>query len=135
MQTIREYLAKEDVVPKKKVLVVDDSEFMRTRIKQLLSENYEVIEADSSITAIKNLAINRPDLILLDYEMPVCNGRQALEMIRSDKETANIPVMFLTGRRDRESVQKVMELKPERYLLKTMPDADIKKSVDNFFSK
>ena len=118
---------------------MDDSEFMRTRIKQLLSENYEVIEADSSITAIKNLAINRPDLILLDYEMPVCNGRQALEMIRSDADIAdipaNIPVMFLTGRRDRESVQKVMELKPERYLLKTMPDADIKKSVDNFFSK
>ena len=122
-------------MPKKKVLVVDDSEFMRTRIKQLLSENYEVIEADSSITAIKNLAINRPDLILLDYEMPVCDGRQTLEMLRSEKSFAEIPVIFLTGRRDRESVQKVMELKPERYLLKTMPDADIKKSVDNFFSK
>lgn len=108
---------------------------MRCRIISLLGENYEVTEADSSISAIKSLTINRPDLVLLDYEMPVCDGRQALEMIRSDKEIADIPVMFLTGKGDIESVRKVMALKPEGYLLKTLSDEDVRKSIDDFFAK
>lgn len=120
---------------KKKILVVDDSEFMRDRIHQLLAKRYEVFEADSSISAIKSLTVNRPDLILLDYEMPVCDGRQTLEMIRADSETAALPVIFLTGRGDKETVRKVLELKPEKYLLKTLPDEEIKKNVDEFFEE
>ena len=56
-------------------------------------------------------------------------------MIRSDKEIAHIPVIFLTGKGDRESIRKVMALKPEGYFLKTMPDADLKKNIDDFFAK
>ncbi len=125
----------EDAEKKKKILVVDDSDFMRNRMIGLLAGNYEMAEADSSVSAIKKITIDRRDLILLDYEMPVCDGRQTLEMIRSDKDIADIPVIFLTGRGDRETVQKVMELKPERYLLKTLPDERIKSNIDDFFEK
>ncbi len=135
LNAVKNYITTNTPGHKPKVLVVDDSEFMRKKMIQLLSKDYEMIEADSSISAIKNLAVNRPDLVLLDYEMPVCDGRQALEMMRSDCDIADIPVMFLTGKGDRESVSKVMKLKPEGYLLKSMPDADIKKNIDLFFSK
>ncbi|MDE6213304.1 MAG: response regulator, partial [Lachnospiraceae bacterium] len=76
-----------------------------------------------------------PDLILLDYEMPVCDGRQTLEMIRSDEEIADIPVIFLTNKGDAESVKKVMALKPNGYLLKTMPEQEIKNIISNFFAR
>lgn len=132
MDAIKDYLKKEEI-PKRKILLVDDSDFMRTRMVNLLSDSYEMIEASSSISAIKMIVINRPDLVLLDYEMPVCDGRQALEMIRSEKDIANIPVIFLTGRGDMESVKKVMQLKPAGYMLKTLPDAEIKKNIDTFF--
>lgn len=135
---INEFLVKENaenVERKKKILVVDDSDFMRTKMTQLLAAHYDMIEASSSISAIKKITINRPDLVLLDYEMPVCDGRQALEMIRSDEDIADIPVMFLTGRGDKESVRKVMALKPEGYLLKTMPEDDIKNMIDDFFAR
>lgn len=138
MATVMEYLSKENAErpgQKKKILVVDDSEFMRGRIVKLLEESYDLTEASSSVSAIKKIAKNRPNLVLLDYEMPVCDGRQALEMIRSDEDIADIPVIFLTGKGDRESVKKVMALKPEGYLLKTMPDEAIKKNIDNFFAK
>lgn len=141
MDTIKEYLAEDKEMEdsgsdtKKKILVVDDSDFLRSRVIKLLENDYEMTEASSSLSAIKSLTVNRPDLIILDYEMPVCDGRQTLEMIRSEKDTADIPVMFLTGRGDRESVQKVMELKPERYLLKSMTDEDVKKNIDSFFAK
>ncbi|MBD5498213.1 MAG: response regulator [Lachnospiraceae bacterium] len=132
MTAVNDYLAKES---RKKILLVDDSEFMRGRIVKLLSEDYDLVESDSSISAIREIAVNRPDLILLDYEMPVCDGRQALEMIRSDKDIADIPVIFLTAKDDLESVRKVMSLRPEGYLLKKMSDGDIKKNIDNFFGK
>ena len=140
MAAVKEYLSKENenaepAKEKLKILVVDDSEFMRTRMVQLLEEHYDLTEAASSVSAIKKIAKDRPNLVLLDYEMPVCDGRQALEMIRSDEDIADIPVMFLTGRGDKESVKKVMALKPEGYLLKTMPDEAIKKSIDDFFVK
>lgn len=133
MSQIRSYLSAEN--RKKKILVVDDSDFMRKNIINLLGKDYEVSESNSSIAAIKNLTVSRPDLILLDYEMPVCDGRQALEMIRSDEEIADIPVVFLTSRGDAESVKKVMSLKPRGYLLKSMPEADIKKFVDGILAK
>lgn len=138
MSAIKEFLVKEKAENeerKKKILVVDDSDFMRSRMIQLLSPDYDMIEASSSISAIKKITVSRPNLVLLDYEMPVCDGRQALEMIRSEKDIADIPVIFLTGKGDRESVRKVMALKPEGYLLKTMPEADIKKIIDDFFVK
>ncbi len=138
LNAVKDYLVKEDAENaerKQRILVVDDSDFMRSRIIKLLSENYDLIEADSSISAIKKITVNHPNLVLLDYEMPVCDGRQALEMIRSDRDIADIPVIFLTGRGDMDSVKKVMSLKPEGYLLKTMADEEIKKYIDNFFSK
>jgi len=67
--------------------------------------------------------------------MPVVDGKQVLEMIRTETEFADIPVIFLTSKGDRESVMKVMELKPEGYLLKTMKPADIIKAVNDFFEK
>lgn len=134
MQAINAFLNQERPVPKR-ILVVDDSDFMRAKLVKLLAGDYSVSEANSSIAAIQSITVNKPDLIMLDYEMPVCDGRQALEMIRSEKNTADIPVVFLTGRGDRESVQKVMALKPEGYLLKTMPDEEILKYIAKLFAK
>ena len=120
---------------KKKILVVDDSGVMLRSVKSWLEEQYQVILANSGTMAIKYLAMNRPDLVLLDYELPVIDGKQVLEMIRSEHEFADIPVIFLTSKGDRESVMKVMALKPEGYLLKTMEQAQIIQAVNDFFEK
>jgi CheY-like chemotaxis protein len=108
---------------------------MLRNIKGWLEDRYQVILANSGAMAIKYLAINRPDLVLLDYEMPVVDGRQVLGMIRSETEFCDIPVIFLTGKNDRESIVKVMELKPEGYLLKSMEPSEIVMAIDSFFEK
>ena len=120
---------------KKHILVIDDSGTMLRTIKSWLSEKYKVSIASSATMAITFLASNKPDLILLDYEMPVCNGPQFLEMIKSEQATRDIPVIFLTAKGDRESVEKVLSLKPAGYLLKTMTPGDILKNIDDFFEK
>ena len=118
---------------KKKILVVDDSGAMLRNVKAWLEDKYQVILASSGAMAIKYLTLNKPDLILSDYEMPVVDGSQVMEMIRGEADFAHIPVIFLTSKGDKESVMKVMALKPEGYLLKTLPPAEIVKSVDEFF--
>lgn len=120
---------------KKKVLVVDDSGAMLRNVKGWLEERYQVILANSGTMAIKYLATNRPDLVLLDYEMPVLSGKQVLEMIRSESEFSDIPVMFLTSKNDKESIQQVLSLKPEGYILKTTSPEQIVQMIDEFFQK
>lgn len=135
VDTVDEYVKNCGKHNKKKILVVDDSGAMLRNVKGWLEGKYHVILANSGAMAIKYLAMNRPDLVLLDYEMPVVDGKQVLEMIRTETEFADIPVIFLTSKGDRESVMKVMALKPEGYLLKTMEPQEIVKSVDEFFEK
>ena len=120
---------------KKKLLVVDDSSFILKMMQELLDHDYEVITAKSGISAIMSITLDRPDLILLDYEMPVCNGRQVLEMIRSEKEFTDISVIFLTSHADKESIKKVIALKPDGYLSKSLPSESVKKEIDHFFEK
>ncbi len=120
---------------KKKILVIDDSDTVRLAMQQLLGEDYEVSTANSGMAGIRCMTLNRPDLVLLDYEMPVCDGLQVLEMIRSEEDFAKIPVFFLTGKVDKESITKVMPLHPEGYLIKSQQPADIKKNIDGYFRK
>ena len=83
--------------------------------------------------AITYLANHSPDLILLDYDMPITPGPQVMEMIRSEYNAKEVPIIFLTGKSDRESIMNVMKLKPQGYLLKAMTREDIVAAVDNYF--
>jgi len=133
-EALNEVLAKMDASAEKKhILVVDDSGTMLRTIKEWLSGKYKVSIVNSAAAAISFLATNHPDLVLLDYEMPVCSGPVMLQMIRSEVKTANLPVIFLTAKGDRESVQQVLSLKPDGYLLKSMPSNKIIGAIDGFF--
>lgn len=135
VQEVSEYIGKREKISKKKILVVDDSGVMLRNIRGWLDNKYQVILANSGTMAIKYLAKEIPDLILLDYEMPVCDGKQVFEMIRSETEFEQVPIFFLTGKNDKESVQKLVALNPEGYLLKSMPPSEIVKAIDTFFQK
>ena len=117
----------------KSILIVDDDATALRSMKNLLATHYKILVANSGMNAITILAKNKVDLILLDFEMPVVNGPKVLEMIRSDPNTSNIPVMFLTAKGDKRSIMEVLRFKPEKYLLKTMLPKDVLESIDDFF--
>lgn len=131
----REKAEKNKKNSRKRILVVDDSATVREAMKLMLSKDYSVNTVDSGVAAIRTIALDAPDLVLLDYEMPVCDGRQTLEMLRSDEVLASVPVIFLTGRKDPASMIGVMPLTPSGYILKTSKPAEIKKEIDDFFAK
>lgn len=87
-------------------------------MKAMLEEDYEVAGAISGVQATTFIRKKRPDLILLDYEMPVCDGKMTLEMIRADEDMKDIPVIFLTAVNDKANIEAVLKLKPAGYFLK-----------------
>ena len=98
--------------------MVDDNGTALRTMKAMLEDRYEVALAISGAQAMTSIGKKRPDLILLDYEMPVCDGRMTLEMIRADEDMKNIPVIFLTAVNDRANIEAVLKLKPAGYFLK-----------------
>ncbi|WP_242662263.1 response regulator [Butyrivibrio proteoclasticus] len=112
----------------------DDASFLKM-VKDWLSDDYRVTIVSSGMQAITYIAKNRPDLILLDFEMPVTSGPQVLEMIRSEVGTSNLPVFFLTGKGDKESVTKVLTLKPEGYILKSAGKTELVSQIKDYFER
>ena len=128
-QLVKNAVIKED--KRKKVLVVDDNATTLRSIKGMLDEKYNVMLANSGMKAMTSIGKNRPDVILLDYEMPVCDGRQTLEMIRADEELSDIPVIFLTGVNDRAHIEAVLKLRPAGYMLKPAVPEKLIKAIEN----
>ena len=102
-------------------------------IRDWLKDSYQVVMVNSGIKAIKWLTINKADLVLLDYQMPVTTGPQIFEMLKSDVDTDEVPVMFLTGQQNRDCVMTAMKLKPADYLLKTISKAELREKLDRYF--
>ncbi len=126
-------VAREAAEKRKNILIVDDDPSYMEVVRDWLKDTYRVNMASSGTQAITWLAANRADLILLDYEMPVVTGPQVLEMLRSENSMKNIPVIFLTGRSDKDSVMKVFQLKAQGYLLKTIRKDELLQKLGNFF--
>ncbi|SHI77825.1 response regulator [Pseudobutyrivibrio xylanivorans] len=118
---------------RKRILVVDDDVNFLNVMREWLEADYKISMATSGMRAIRWLAANKVDLILLDYEMPVTDGHQVLEMLRSEEDTKNIPVIFLTGNDSKETVMSVVNLKPQGYFLKTMPREEFLNKIKVFF--
>ena len=134
LATVTDFLRKSSLGEfKKSILVVDDDPNYLGLVREWLKDSYKVFMANSGLQAIKWLGKNSVDLILLDHEMPVTSGPQVLEMLRSDEETKRIPVMFLTGKSDKESVMAVVSLKPEGYFLKTIQKDELLEKLKEFF--
>lgn len=103
---------------KKNILLVDDSNIQLRALNEILKVKYDVRMATSGMQALTMIGKKKPDLIFLDYEMPVCDGRMTLAMIRELEESKDIPVVFLTGVSDKKHIEAVLELEPAGYLLK-----------------
>lgn len=108
---------KKDAV-KKRVMVIDDNPLLLRNMKHLLEKRYQVFIATSGEKALEFIPKKKPDIILLDYEMPGMDGRETFMKIKGNPETRNIPVLFLTGISDKAHIYAALELEPAGYILK-----------------
>lgn len=108
------------------VLVVDDSSAIRRILRRALeSAGYLVEEAADGVQGLDACRTMKPDLVLLDIDMPVMDGPAALAAMRADDELSSIPVLFLTARTSATDVALGLELGAQDYLRKPCDPAEL----------
>ena len=103
---------------RQKIIYVDDSQSSLITLKRRIMNYFEVYPALSCETLYKILEKVIPDLILLDINMPDVDGYQIIESLKADERYADIPIIFLSGSRDKESVIKGLKLGAVDYVIK-----------------
>ena len=104
-----------------KILLVDDHALFRSGLRSLLQrqEDFEIVgEAADGLEGIKLVALLRPDVVLMDIDMPVMNGKQALSQILSSQP--DLAVMMLTVSEDGNDLTECMRIGARGYLLKNI---------------
>lgn len=113
---------------KKKILIVDDSNTNIVLLESLLTRNgYTVFTALNGRQGLDSLGNILPDLVILDLKMPDLGGFEFLEVLKSNVEWMDIPVVILSAVSDSDSIKKSLELGAADYLTKPLdPDKVIK---------
>ena len=115
---------------KKHILIVDDDKNMLKMLRWFLCEDYDVTMVDSGKMALEAVIKRTPDLILLDYMMPLFDGPHVLEIIRKREESKNVPVLFLTSVTDKDKILECLSLNPQGYLVKPISRTELLERVD-----
>lgn len=118
----------------KNIIIVDDDEFNLITCKHILKPHYTVFPALSAVKLFDLLDHFIPDLILLDIEMPVMDGYETMEKLKSIDAYKNIPIIFLSGNVDPESETRGMNLGALDYFNKPFVSELILKRLENHFS-
>jgi CheY-like chemotaxis protein len=93
-----------------KLLLAEDDEFSRDMlVRRLQSKGYEMIAAADGREALKATRQHRPDLILMDLDMPVMDGRDAIRVLKTDPRTFRIPIIVLTAHTSPEDVAEAIK--------------------------
>jgi putative two-component system response regulator len=115
-----------------KILVVDDEKTDRNWMVQLLeSKGYQTTAAAGGQVALDLVAVELPDLVLLDLRMPDLDGFQVIERLKADPRTAAIPIIMVTGVTDRESRVRALECGAEEFIAKPVDRDELWARVRN----
>lgn len=114
------------------VMFIDDNAFQIRVLKEILKNKYDVQLATSGMQALEIIAKRVPDIIFLDYDMPVHDGPRTLELIRMISGAEEVPVFFLTGVKAEAQKEAAMELKPAGYLIKPATAEMIHACLDEY---
>ncbi|MDR1306517.1 MAG: response regulator [Treponema sp.] len=113
------------------IFLVDDNMSNLTTGKTMLKEHYDIFSIPSGIKLFEILEKVTPDLILLDIEMPEMNGYEAIQKLKTEKKTREIPVVFLTARNDPGSELEGLNLGATDYVSKPFSPPLLLKRIEN----
>jgi CheY-like chemotaxis protein len=118
-----------------KVLTIDDSKAVRMILSRHLRQfGIEMVEAENGAVGLLKAKETMPNLILLDYNMPVMDGYSTLEYLKKDPATKNIPVIMLTTEAVQETVLRLIKLGLRDYITKPFSREDFLKKVNKLLN-
>jgi two-component system cell cycle response regulator DivK len=113
----------------RKILVVDDNEKNRKLVSLILQKEYKIIEAEDGEQAVKLAREIIPDLILMDIQLPVMDGTEALKLLRANDITSKIPVIALTSYVMKGDKDKFLEQGFDEYIAKPLKAGELRDAV------
>ncbi|MBI2999989.1 MAG: response regulator [Deltaproteobacteria bacterium] len=119
-------------MPKKKILVVEDGEFNRDLLIQLLGDQYQVVVAVDGEEGVRKAEQEKPDLILMDLGLPVLDGWEATERIKANSGLRHIPVIAITSHAMVGDERKAREVGCDDYLSKPIDEEELLRKISKF---
>lgn len=121
----------------KKVLVIDDNKNEQVFLSRALNSIYscEVITADNGQQGLEKILMEQPDLAFLDVAMPLMDGIEMLEILRIQYSQIKIPIIALTAKSDSMTLNKLLTLNVDEYLLKPINIEQITSKMEKVLSK
>ena len=118
---------------RKSIILVDDNLTNLNAGKDILKAHYRTFPVPSAAGLFELLEDVRPDLILLDIEMPEMDGYEAIRKLKAEPKWRDIPVMFITARDGEYNKEEGLQLGAVDYLVKPFSSSQILKHLEDFF--
>ena len=109
-----------------KVLIADDHDLIRQGLRRIISfeEDLDIVgEAENGEKVVSMLKLNKPDVVILDFNMPCMNGIEALQIIKEKEE--EVKVIMLTVENDRKTIHSAIDIGADGYILKESAGIEI----------
>ena len=119
----------------KKILVVEDVEFNRDLVVQLLEDDYEIITAADGAEGLRLAERERPDLILMDLSLPIVDGWEATRRIKANVALKHIPIIALSAHAMTGDEEKARQSGCDDYLSKPLDEDLLFATIDKFLGK
>ncbi len=120
---------------KKVILIVEDDLKSLKLFRDLLqATGYAIPEATNGKKAVELAKEKKPDLILMDIQMPVMDGFEATKILKAGAETSNIPIITLTSYAMKEDDKKIREAGGDGYITKPIDTKEFLKKVGEYLS-
>jgi len=118
-----------------KILVIEDNDRNRKLVKILLEANkYEVIEARTGEESLKYLQNDKPDLILLDIQLPNMDGLTLVKILRADEGTKDIPIIAVTAYAMKGDKERMLDAGCDAYVSKPIDTRELPVTVANLIN-
>jgi chemosensory pili system protein ChpA (sensor histidine kinase/response regulator) len=139
LEPVPALVAPEPVVEEKRVplvMVTDDSVTVRKVTTRLLERNgYEVMTAKDGVDAVAKLEERKPDLMLLDIEMPRMDGFEVASHVRHDSRMKNIPIIMITSRTGEKHRERAFEIGVDRYMGKPFQEGELLETIQELLAR
>jgi two-component system, cell cycle response regulator DivK len=119
----------------KKILVVEDVEFNRDLVVQLLEGDYEIITAADGAEGLRLAERERPDLILMDLSLPILDGWEATRRIKAEVDLKHIPIIALSAHAMTGDEEKARQSGCDDYLSKPLDEDLLFAKIEKFLGK
>ena len=115
------------------VLIADDSEFMRSLLREILEEEYQIVgEAENGVEAIELYNEHGPDLVMMDIVMPIRDGIEATEEITDGDSSAKVIMCTSVGQE--QKMKSAIQAGAEGYITKPFQKPSVLDEIENVVS-